>query len=312
MDRRRRHSRRSQADLELRSIALKHIMSLLRTGDAVDLCRIAEKVKQEQSDTNLVSAIVNEACSGGPRHLSRGHCNFGTSHSSSTGADTSLTSYESPAASGPKIGPALPRVSSSQEKLTVAAKSVPTIPDSVSSSQAVVQPTLPVSLPRYDTRFFEHFADMVTVHQIAKHVLPVHNSTPLPIQSAGAMVQAITDLRELAQQSITRGLSVCSVIGSEAPDLTLLFRERTTMDTRSVWNWAGELAASYKCLSLSMQLAVLYLAGMQMRVSGSGAEVHWCADCCSSSSIRVRTLLMSFQGCCGHRFSIRRNSARSL
>lgn len=269
MDRRRRHSRRAQADLELRSIALKQIVSLLKANDVVELCRVAQRAEQGQSDTDLVSDIVNDACSRGSQHLSGKYHNFSISYSSSAGTERSLNSDEPPSAWDFRIGTVSPRLLSAQENLIIPSRSIPTTPDVVLPSQPFTQPVIQASFPACDTAFFEHLADILTAHQAASHVSPSSIPTLSSMQDIEVIVRATSDLKNLAQRSIAQGSSACCVVGCKNPDLTLLFRERTVMDTGNVWNWAAELAKSYKCLSFSMQLSVLYFAGIQMRVSGS-------------------------------------------
>lgn len=96
LDGRRRDSRRSQVDLDLRSIALNQILSLLRTNNILELGRIAQRLEQGQSDTDLTSAIISDIRSRDSQHPSGRHHDFTVSHSSSTDIDKNLDSCESP------------------------------------------------------------------------------------------------------------------------------------------------------------------------------------------------------------------------
>lgn len=250
----------------MRSIALKQILSLLRTNDAAELCRIAQRVEQGQSDTELLSAIINDACSRGSQHLSGKYHNFATSQNSSTDTDKSVSSCESLLDFELKLESASSGLPSYQEEPTLM-RIAPTMPELVPAARSTIQSKIPTLASGSNSDFFEYLADMVTVYQVTNQVSPSQSPDLLSTQSNEAMVRMMSDFRRTAQRSIAQHSNILSVIGSREPDLTLFFRERTMTDAHSVWNWACELAKSYKFLSLSMQLSVLYFAGMQMRVS---------------------------------------------
>lgn len=296
----------------MRSIALKQILSLLRTNDAVELCRIAQRVEQGQSDTELLSAIINDACSRGSQHLSGKYHNFATSQNSSTDTDKSVGSCESLLDLEPKMESVPSDLLSFQEEPMLTGVA-PTIPHFMPANRSNVQPSMPMSIPGSDTKFFEYLADMVTVYQVTNQVSPSHSPDLLSTQSNEAMVRMMSDFRCTAQQSIAQHSNVFSVIGSKDPDLTLLFRERIMTDSHSVWNWACELAKSYKFLSLSMQLSVLYFAGMQMRVScwSPICSVRY-TDRASSWFTHAKRPLKSFPGCYGRRCNIQGNLGHFL
>lgn len=95
-DRTRRDLRRSQVDLNVRSIALKQILSLLRTNNVVELGRIAQRLQQGESDANLTSAIISDVCSQDLEQSSGRHRDFTVFHSSSTDIDKNSDPCESP------------------------------------------------------------------------------------------------------------------------------------------------------------------------------------------------------------------------
>lgn len=113
--------------------------------------------------------------------------------------------------------------------------------------------------------------------QIGGDLLPGFPCDPYTIKTDDPLSNAITSFRDGARHMINAGARVSDVIGDSTPCLDAFFG-LSNGNNITAWSWACQIASASSHQSLTFQLALVYIAGIQMRVSLTNARGGHAAD----------------------------------
>lgn len=139
-----------------------------------------------------------------------------------------------------------------------------TIPDDFSETDLVPDQSLRVcTYPR----FWQMLDALCCRRHFHDTSLPSFYHDTNTIDSDEPISKVILSFRNGARTRMVDETSVWSVIGTARPDLSTFFQRQSSSTQHTVWDWACNLAKVWEEFPLTLQLAIVFLAGIQMRLS---------------------------------------------
>jgi len=108
--------------------------------------------------------------------------------------------------------------------------------------------------------------------RIGDEIVPGFAYDTYNIKTDDPLSNAITSFRDAGRHMINSGVNISDVIGDPVPCLDAFFGHNNDINMNA-WSWACQIANASSHRSLSFQLALVYIAGIQMRVSEHGCHL---------------------------------------
>jgi len=119
------------------------------------------------------------------------------------------------------------------------------------------------------TTLWANLAKVGLASRSSDEILPSFAYDPYNIKTDDPLSNAITSFRDGARHMIRAGANLKDVIGGSIPCLDAFVGHSSSNTNITAWSWACQIAKASSQRSVSFQLALVYIAGIQMRVSST-------------------------------------------